>query len=109
MHGFLKIGIAALASAILLTGAAAAEWAPPGPIKLMIAFRAGGGADTQARLIAEALEAELGWKFIPEQVTGKGGINMAAALKDQPNDGTVIGMGVTETFGYNMARLPIPA
>ena len=101
-----KIGIAALASAILLTGAAAAEWAPPGPIKLMIAFRAGGGADTQARLIAEALEAELGWKFIPEQVTGKGGINMAAALKDQPNDGTVIGMGVTETFGYNMAASP---
>lgn len=106
MHGFLKTGIAALASAILLTGAAAAEWAPPGPIKLMIAFRVGGGADTQARLIAEALEAELGWKFIPEQVTGKGGINMAAALKDQPNDGTVIGMGVTETFGYNMAASP---
>jgi len=36
-------------------------------------------------------------------VTGKGGLNLAAALKDAPNDGTVIGLAVTETFGYNMA------
>ncbi len=88
---------------LFATGALAADWTPPGPIKLMIGFRAGGGADTQARLIAEALEENKGWKFIPEQVTGKGGINLAAALKDQPNDGTAIGMVVTETLGYNMA------
>ena len=106
MHQFLKSGIAALAAVVLSTGAMAADWAPPGPIKLMIAFRAGGGADTQARLIAEELENKLGWKFIPEQVTGKGGMNMATALKDMPNDGTAIGMAVTETFGYNMAAAP---
>lgn len=93
----------AICAALLATGAMAADWAPPGPIKLMIGFRAGGGADTQARLIAEALETKMGWKFIPEQVTGKGGLNLAAALKDQPNDGTAIGMVVTETLGYNMA------
>ncbi|REJ63135.1 MAG: tripartite tricarboxylate transporter substrate-binding protein [Proteobacteria bacterium] len=69
----------------------------------MIAFAAGGGADTQARLIAEELEATLGWSFIPEQVTGKGGLNLAAAMKSEANDGTVIGMAVTETLGYNMA------
>ncbi|MBE1283350.1 MAG: tripartite tricarboxylate transporter substrate-binding protein [Rhodobacteraceae bacterium] len=103
MTGFLKTGLAAIGMAVMATGAFAADWTPPGPIKLMIAFKAGGGADTQARLIAEELEAKMGWKFIPEQVTGKGGLNMAAALKDQPNDGTAIGMAVTETFGYNMA------
>lgn len=103
MKRILKAGIAALGVAVMATGAMAADWTPPGPIKLMIGFRAGGGADTQARLIAEALEAKLGWKFIPEQVTGKGGLNLANALKDSPNDGTVIGMAVTETFGYNMA------
>ncbi|MDD9910059.1 MAG: tripartite tricarboxylate transporter substrate-binding protein [Ahrensia sp.] len=79
-----------------------AEWAPPGPIKLTIAFRAGGGADTQARLIAEHLEAEKGWKIIPENVTGKGGINALKALKDQPNDGTAIAIVVTESLGYNL-------
>ena len=86
----------------LLIASASASWQPPGPIKLMIAFAAGGGADTQARLIAEALEQEKGWKFIPENVTGKGGINLLSALKGQPNDGTVIGIAVTESLGYNL-------
>ncbi len=81
---------------------AMAEWTPPGPIKLMIAFAAGGGADTQARLIAEELEARSGWKFIPQQVTGKGGVNLLKAIKDEPNDGTVIGMLVAESMGYNL-------
>ena len=103
MKHLIKSGIAALGVALMATGALASDWTPPGPIKLMIAFRAGGGADTQARLIAEELENRMGWKFIPEQVTGKGGLNMANALKSQPNDGTAIGLAVTETFGYNMA------
>ncbi|MCP5085283.1 MAG: tripartite tricarboxylate transporter substrate-binding protein [Rhodobacteraceae bacterium] len=103
MNRILKAGVAALGLAIISTGALAADWAPPGPIKMMIAFRAGGGADTQARLIAEALEAQMGWKFIPEQVTGKGGVNLLATMKDQPNDGTVIGIVVTESVGYNLA------
>ncbi|MDF2369315.1 MAG: tripartite tricarboxylate transporter substrate-binding protein [Rhizobiaceae bacterium] len=106
MKNFGRILVAALALTISTSATLAADWTPPGPIKLLIAFRAGGGADTQARLVAEALEAKMGWKFIPEQVTGKGGLNMAVALKGAANDGTVIGMTVTETFGYNMAAAP---
>ncbi len=82
--------------------ATANDWTPPGPIKLMIAFAAGGGADTQARLIAEELESRTGWQFIPEQVTGKGGVNLLKAMKDQPNDGTVMGMIVAESLGYSL-------
>lgn len=94
-----------VAATILGTSTAtfADDWTPPGPIKMVIAFAAGGGADTQARLIAEELEAAHGWKIIPEQVTGKGGLNAVNALKDGATDGTVIGMIVTETLGYNMA------
>ncbi|WP_146347915.1 Bug family tripartite tricarboxylate transporter substrate binding protein [Phaeobacter marinintestinus] len=102
MKRFLRAAVTAVGLTALATGALASDWTPPGPIKLMIAFKAGGGADTQARLIAEDLEAKLGWKFIPEQVTGKGGMNLAMAIKDQPNDGSVIGIVVTETLGYNM-------
>jgi tripartite-type tricarboxylate transporter receptor subunit TctC len=102
MKRILKAAVAAASLAAMSTGAFASDWAPPGPIKLMIAFKAGGGADTQARLIAEDLEAKMGWQFIPEQVTGKGGMNLVMALKDQPNDGSVIGMVVTEAMGYNM-------
>ena len=104
MFQWLKTGAAAFGIvAATALGAAAEDWKPAGPVKLMIAFAAGGGADTQARLIAEELEATLGWSFIPEQVTGKGGLNLAAAMKSEANDGTVIGMAVTETLGYNMA------
>lgn len=102
MKRILKAAVGAASLLALSTGAFASDWTPSGPIKLMIGFKAGGGADTQARLIAEDLEAKMGWKFIPEQLTGKGGMNLAMALKDQPNDGTVIGMVVTETMGYNM-------
>jgi tripartite-type tricarboxylate transporter receptor subunit TctC len=82
-------------------------WEPPGPIRLMIAFAAGGGADTQARLIAEDIEEALGWSFIPEQVMGAGGLNLLNELQDAPADGTVIGMVVTETLGYNMRAAEI--
>lgn len=102
MKRYISAVLGAIAILATATATQAMDWKPAGPIKLMIAFAAGGGADTQARLIAEALEAKTGWKFIPENVTGKGGLNMAKALKDQPNDGTAIGMAVTETFGYNM-------
>ena len=101
MRSILKSLTAAFGLTALATSALA-DWAPPGPIKLMIGFAAGGGADTQARLIAEELENRLGWQFIPEQVTGKGGLNLLAALKDQPSDGTAIGMVVTESLGYSV-------
>ena len=97
---FFAAAVAAVALTQLAAVAAAADWAPSGPIKLIIAFRAGGGADTQGRLLAEELEARHGWKIIPENLTGKGGANMARSLKDAPADGLTIGVAVTETFTY---------
>lgn len=100
-----KLLVAATAAFSIVASAVtvqAQDWTPPGPIKLMIAFGAGGGADTQARLIATELEDRLGWEFIPEQVTGKGGVNLLLEMQDEANDGTVIGMVVTESLGYNL-------
>jgi len=97
--------ITILSTALIIGGfnsSAIAEWQPSGPIKMMIAFKAGGGADTQARLIAEELQVRRGWEIIPSQVTGKGGLNLAKKIKKQPNDGTVVGIVVTETLGYNL-------
>lgn len=102
MRKYVAAAVAALGLAASAVSASADDWAPPGPIKLMIAFAAGGGADTQARLVADALETRLGWQFIPEQVTGGGGVNLLRAMQDEPNDGTVIGMIVAESLGYNL-------
>lgn len=99
----MKMLLTAAVAAMLMASPALANWTPPGPIKMLIAFRAGGGADTQARLIAEELEKRHGWKIIPEQVTGKGGLNAVKAIKGQAKDGTAIAMIVTGSLGYNMA------
>jgi tripartite-type tricarboxylate transporter receptor subunit TctC len=106
MKKTLKAAAAAALLSITTATSALADghaWAPEGPIKMMIAFAAGGGADTQARLIAEDIEAATGWELIPEQVTGKGGVNALVALKDMPADGSAIAMVVTESLGYNAA------
>lgn len=89
-------------------GAAQAQWQPSGPIKLIIAFAAGGGADTIARATAEEIEKRKGWSILPEQVTGKGGLNAAVALTKEPADGTAIAMLVTESLGYNRVAAGSP-
>ena len=75
---------------------------PRAPINLLIAFSAGGSTDTQARLIAEQIEADTGWKIIPEQVTGAGGVNALRALRNMPADGTAIAIVISETLGYDL-------
>lgn len=94
----------AAAAALLVTSVtvstAQAEWKPNGPIKLMIGFKAGGGTDTQARLIGEELSKKKGWKFIFKNVTGKMGGNLARVLKKEKNDGLTIGMAIIDTFAY---------
>ena len=109
MKNLLKAGAAAAVLAVSTATSAFADghgWSPEGPIKMIIAFAAGGGADTSGRLIAEEVQKATGWEIIPEQVTGKGGVNAAVALKDMPADGTSIALIVTETLGYNAAANP---
>ena len=90
------------AAAFMITTTAQAEWKPKGPITILIGFSAGGGTDTQARLIASELQKRKGWKIIPQNMPGKAGGIMARKLKNMPADGLSIGMAVTESFGYAM-------
>ena len=107
MRGILKAAAAAALVAASTAGPALSDghggWNPEGPIKMIIAFRAGGGADTSGRLIAEQIQEKMGWEIIPEQITGRGGVNALVALKDMPNDGSAIALVVTESLGYNAA------
>lgn len=102
-----RIALFAGASGLLIVlahgdTAKSAEWKPSGPITVLIGFSAGGGTDTQARLIAAELEKRKGWKIIPQNMPGKAGGIMARKLKNMPADGLSIGMAVTESFGYAM-------
>lgn len=98
----MKTLLTAAAAALLSASAAFADWAPEGPVKVMIGFKAGGGADTLARLIAEDIQAEYGWSMLPENVAGAGGGVMARELKAAAADGTAMGIGITDTFAYGV-------
>ena len=53
------VAIAGFAAAACLTiSTAQAEWKPKGPINVVIGFAAGGGTDTQARLISAELKKD---------------------------------------------------
>jgi tripartite-type tricarboxylate transporter receptor subunit TctC len=85
---------------VLSSGQVFAEWKPSGPITLLIGFSAGGGTDTQARALAKEIEVSKGWRVIPNNMAGAGGSVMAAYLKNQPADGTVIGLALDTTFTF---------
>ncbi|WP_421907541.1 tripartite tricarboxylate transporter substrate-binding protein [Mameliella sp.] len=103
-----KSAAAALAMITAATGAQAQDWEPQGPVKMMIAFAAGGGADTLGRLLAEEISSRYGWEIIPENVTGKGGVTMAVALKNEPADGTSVGITVSEATTYAPQTMRTP-
>lgn len=82
------------------TGIVNADWKPTGPIKFWIGYGAGGGTDIQARALATEIEKRRGWRIIPENKAGSGGAVMAAALKNEPADGSVIGLAINNTFAF---------
>lgn len=89
-----------LLAALSIVPPVQAEWKPTAPITLNIGFKVGGGTDTQARLIGKALQQKKGWRFIYKNVAGKGGANLARALKGGASDGLTLGMAATSTFTY---------
>jgi tripartite-type tricarboxylate transporter receptor subunit TctC len=92
MKGILALcfGVCALASA----GAGAADW-PTKPVRIIVPFAAGGAADAQGRLYADALSAAFGKQFVVENRTGGGGLIAAeAAARAAPDGYTLIVSGI---------------
>src|SRR5688572_3506223 len=78
-----------LASAVALpvvSRFAAAQTYPVRPIKLIVAFPAGGPADTMGRLIGQAMASKIGQPVVIENIGGAGGLialrTMASASPD---------------------------
>jgi tripartite-type tricarboxylate transporter receptor subunit TctC len=94
--------LAGAALALALPRIARAAW-PERPIRLIIPFAPGGGTDTTARIIAQALTERLGQSVVAENRAGAGGaIGMAAAAQAAP-DGYTLVMGHVATHVVNMA------
>jgi tripartite-type tricarboxylate transporter receptor subunit TctC len=95
-------GMAAMAGSAMLAGGAAAAY-PERPIRIVVPFPAGGGADVLARLVTNKAAEALGQQFIVENRAGAGGnIGTAAAVKADPDGYTLI-YGTNGTCAINHA------
>jgi tripartite-type tricarboxylate transporter receptor subunit TctC len=107
------------------TGAAAAALALPTlvraqgrTLRILVGFPPGGGTDAIARLIGEALKAELGDTAVVENKAGAGGQLAAQALKAAAPDGNTVFIShdrtisilplVSKTPGFERAKDFVP-
>lgn len=96
--------LAALACAVLVAPLHAQAW-PDKPVRIVIPYPPGGGADAAARLIAGQLSKALGQTFIVDSRPGGNTTIAAGAVARAPADGYTLLM----TGGSTMSLLPLIA
>ncbi|MCW8085673.1 Bug family tripartite tricarboxylate transporter substrate binding protein [Sabulicella glaciei] len=100
------------ALAMPLVGTGHAQSFPSRPLRLIVPFVPGGGADTTARFVAEPLAAELGQSVIVENRGGAGGTIGTAAVAQAPADGHTLLYGTPGpliTNPFLMQNMPYDA
>lgn len=81
----------------------AAQQYPSQPIKIVVAFPPGGGADAAARILATSLSEQLGQSVVVENYSGAGGTIGTARVSRAAPDGYTLLVGTPSTHGANSA------
>jgi tripartite-type tricarboxylate transporter receptor subunit TctC len=103
-----RVFAAGLVAAPFVRPALAQPWAPSGPIKMIVAYPAGGPTDVIARIVAADISGPLGQQVIVENLSGAAGaIGTRSVAKAKP-DGLTITFGNNQTHGNNMFMLKDP-
>jgi tripartite-type tricarboxylate transporter receptor subunit TctC len=92
-----------LGSPASLTGAASAQDYPARPIRLIVAFTAGGTTDFVARLLADRLKAPLGQSVIVENRPGANGAIAAEYVAKSEPDGYTLSFTTVGAVAINPA------
>lgn len=74
---------------------------PNRPINFYVGFAPGGGTDSIARTLAQAIEAAQGWNIVVENRPGAASAIMAQSLLNMEPDGYSIGLGSSDTLVWN--------
>jgi len=99
---FLHLGAGAAALPVVSRFARAQAY-PTRPVRIILGFAAGGGADMTARLIGQWLSERLGQQFIVENRPGAGGnIGTEAVVKSPPDGYTLLLAGTPNTINATL-------
>jgi tripartite-type tricarboxylate transporter receptor subunit TctC len=99
----LKSVTIAIATLVILTGAALAQSFPTRPVTLVVPYPAGGPTDVVARVLAERMRVTLGQPVIVENVTGgSGNIGVGKVARAAP-DGYTLSVGNNGSHLLNAA------
>ncbi len=96
------------ASAILVAGPVRAQSFPSKPIRMIVAYPAGGPTDAIARIVAQDLTQSLGQNVVVENVGGASGSIGTRQVAKGEADGHLITFGNNQTHGNNMFLLKDP-
>ena len=91
MRIFVAIMAALIVAAGLARPAAAQDW-PQQPIRIVVSFGPGGGADIIGRILAESMQSKLGKPVVVENKPGAGGIIGNEAVANAAPDGHTLGI-----------------
>ncbi|MEJ6022474.1 Bug family tripartite tricarboxylate transporter substrate binding protein [Ramlibacter sp. PS4R-6] len=91
-----------------LTAVAAQAAFPDKPIRLVVGFPAGGGADFAARQVADALGPVLGTTVVVDNKPGANGTIAAGEVARAPADGYTLLLGVTASHSIAPALQKLP-
>src|SRR5262245_12301841 len=100
----LAAGAAALP---IVSGSARAQAYPSRPVRLLVGFPPGGGADTTARIIAPWLSERLGQPVVIENRPGASSTLAAQAVVSSPPDGyTLLSLGGSALMAILITGVP---
>jgi tripartite-type tricarboxylate transporter receptor subunit TctC len=97
---------APFAQSVFSWPAFAQSWQPTGPIKMVVAYPAGGPTDVIARIAADHMSKTLGQQLIIENAVGAGGTTGSTRAKRANPDGHTIIMGHMGTHAASVALYP---
>ncbi len=90
------------------SGAAAADWAPSKPIRMIVGFPPGGATDLVARIIQPKMTASLGKQVIVDNRPGANGVLSNDLLAHADPDGHTMGFGHIGTLVISPAIQKVP-
>jgi tripartite-type tricarboxylate transporter receptor subunit TctC len=93
-------------TALLIAVASAQTW-PAKPVRVIVPFAPGGGADLTARPVSQKLSESLGQQFVVDNRGGAGGaIGMELTAKAQPDGYTI--MSISGSYSATAATRKLP-